>query len=116
MLLSLDSYEQTNSEVRDWVEGPFLASVPQVPTLRILLAGQKSPDPQNIQWSHCCEARDLYGVRDAADWLPVAQAMGCRIDVPDALSWLAGVCAAFEGNPSKIVKFLEPLSTQRGRP
>lgn len=112
-LLSLDTYEKATTEVKTWVESRFLPRVPRVPKLRVLVAGQEVPDAQNIEWSSYCEACDLFGISDAQQWLSVVNALDRRIDAPDPLSWLAGICYALKGRPKDIVQIIENLPHKR---
>lgn len=108
-LIALDTYEQAATEVKAWVDGPFLARVARLEKLRVLVAGQEVPEANNIEWGHCCETYSLFGVPEARHWLPVLQAMRRHIPFDDPLPWLAGVCAAFKGRPKDIRQFLEGL-------
>ena len=110
LLFAFDKFENATAETVEWVSGPLLSRVAESPKLRALIAGQKVPEVSNIEWSHCCsKPHKLYGVRDAVQWLPVVEAMGKEIPVPDPLSFLAGICYAHHGNPSEIMKLLDQL-------
>lgn len=109
VLFVMDTFEQATTEVTDWISGPFLARVEQVTQVRALVAGQKVPNAQNIEWGYCCTTHELFGVREAEHWMPVVQAMRRRIPVDPPLTWLAGVCHAYQGRPSEIMKVIEAL-------
>jgi energy-coupling factor transporter ATP-binding protein EcfA2 len=109
LLLAMDTYEQATTDVAHWVEGPFLSRTARTPRLRVLLAGQTVPDANNIEWGTQCHTHDLYGVHEAAHWLPVVEAMNRLIEVPDPLSWLAGICYALHGQPKDIMQVIENL-------
>lgn len=108
-LLAIDTYEDAIPDVQEWLAGPFLARAVTTPTLRVLIAGQTVPDTNNIEWGHCCAHHELFGVREAAHWLPVVEAMGRYIPVEDPLIWLSGVCYALKGAPKDIVQVIESL-------
>lgn len=114
MLMVFDTFEQANSEVAAWLEGPFLTRVEQTATLRVMIAGQKVPNRNNIEWGHCCDHHDLPGVPEAPHWLPVLQNMGRHVPNRNPEDWLAGVCAAFNGRPDSIMKVIEALPRQGG--
>ena len=109
VLFAFDAYELAATEAQDWINGPFLARVVQSDQIRTLIAGQRVPDVNNIEWGHCCAAHHLFGVPEAAHWLPVLKAMNRIIPVDDPGSWLAGVCHALQGRPKDIIQILEGL-------
>jgi hypothetical protein len=111
LLIIVDTFEQAGSALNDWFCGPFLARIPETPQARVLVAGQKIPEPNNIEWGDCCQHYQLLGVDDAQEWMPVVEAMNRYINVPnlDPMSWLAGVCHALEGRPDAIKKVIENL-------
>lgn len=108
-LIAIDTYESAIPEVRDWLAGPFLARTAVTPALRVLVAGQIVPDPQNIEWGSCCIHHELYGVPDARHWFPVIELMGRYIPVEHPEVWLAGVCHALKGAPKDIMQVIENL-------
>jgi hypothetical protein len=108
ILITFDTYERASTEVTDWIEGVFLTRVANVPQIRVLIAGQSVPDPL-LDWKHCVRTMPLMGIPEAADWLPVMQAMNRHFPKGDAIDCLRGVCLALEGNPSRIMKILETL-------
>jgi energy-coupling factor transporter ATP-binding protein EcfA2 len=102
-----DTFEQASTEVQDWVGGSFLARVERVHQVRILVAGQRVPDENNIDWGYCCTTHHLRGVPQAEHWLPIVEAMELRVPAPDPLSWLRGICGVLKGQPSEIMKYLK---------
>jgi hypothetical protein len=106
LLLMLDTFEQANQEVQDWIGGPLLGRAADTPALRLALAGQQLPEPR-LDWKHCCEVFELYGVREAVEWLPVVDNLGYRIPVEPTLTFLAGICHARNGNPGEIMKIIK---------
>ena len=116
LLLVMDTYEKANNDVRQWLDGPFLARVAQTPQVRTLVAGQEIPEPHNIEWGFCCQAQDLYGVREAQHWLPIVVAMDRVIEFEelDPHSWMAGICYALKGRPKDIMQVIENLPRRRG--
>jgi hypothetical protein len=116
VLMVLDTYEQATDAVTGWIDGPFLSRVAQARPLRVLLAGQKVPDINNIEWGHCCASHELLGVPDAEYWWPIVEAMNRRIDdVDDPKSWLVGVCHSFRGRPKEIMQIIEGLPHREGQ-
>lgn len=111
ILMLFDTYEKGNTEMQEWISGPLLSRVVHAENVRVVVAGQKVPDINNIEWKSCCCAHDLYGVKEAKHWMPVVKAMNRKIgkEVGDAETWLAGVCYALKGNPSEIIKAIEGL-------
>jgi energy-coupling factor transporter ATP-binding protein EcfA2 len=114
LLVALDTYEQANTEVAEWIAGPFLARVAESPPVRVLVAGQKVPDDNNIEWGRCCTLHELYGVPEAEHWLPVVEAMQRHIPFSDPLTWLAGVCHALKGDPREIMQVIQGLPRREG--
>ena len=111
-LLALDTYEQANTEVDHWLSQQLLPWVADTRYLRVLMMGQTVPE-LSADWQACCGRYELKGVREAAAWLPVAEAMG--YDVP-SLDYLAGVCAAFKGSPRQILQFIQTLPRRQMLP
>jgi energy-coupling factor transporter ATP-binding protein EcfA2 len=104
-----DTYEQATTEMKEWISGPFLARAAQVSVLRVVIAGQETPEARNIEWGHCCKECNLYGVREAKHWLPVVKEMGRYIPFGDPLTWLAGLCYGLNGNPHAIMQQIQTL-------
>jgi hypothetical protein len=113
LLLILDTYEDATSEVAAWIAGPFLARVARVEQVRVLLAGQKTPDHHNIEWGSCCQWRRLRGVPEPDHWLPIVQALNRDTGAYDPLSWLAGICHVLRGQPKLILEAISSLPERR---
>lgn len=109
VLMALDTYEQAPEETARWIGGPFLARAVQTESLRVLVAGQKVPDANTIEWGHCCTTYQLFGVPEARHWLPIVLAMNKEIPIRDPETWLAGVCYALHGNPNDIMQIISGL-------
>ncbi len=116
LLMVFDTYEQATAEIREWLDGPFLARVATVDRVRVVIAGQSVPDRHNIEWGNCCLEHRLYGVPEAAHWLPVIEALGLYIPNESPLNWLAGVCHALQGKPAAIAKVIEGLPLRKDLP
>lgn len=102
----MDTFEQATTEVSDWVAARFLERVAFSNQARVVLAGQKIPE-KSIDWHHCCESYELFGVKEAQHWLPVIESLGKRVPVENPESWLAGVCYALKGNPKEIMNLIK---------
>jgi hypothetical protein len=103
LLLLLDTFERASQEVQDWIGGPLLGRTADTGVLWVALAGQRVPEAR-IDWEHCCQVLDLYGVWEAEHWLPVVEALGHRVPVDPPLAYLAGICHAHEGHPGRILQ------------
>lgn len=108
-IVLFDTYEQATTEMKEWISGPFLARAAQVSTVRVVIAGQETPDARNIEWGHCCKECNLYGVREAKHWLPVVRELGYYIPFGDPETWLAGLCYGLNGNPHAIMQWIQTL-------
>jgi energy-coupling factor transporter ATP-binding protein EcfA2 len=104
-VLLLDVYEQANSEIKRWIDGDFLSCAADSQQMRVVIAGQKVP--QSFEWNHCCQIKELDGVHEAEEWLPVVKAMGRIVPSPTPIEFLRGLCIGLNGNPSTIVQFIE---------
>ena len=113
LLIIVDTFEKANSEVAEWICSSFLARVPDTPQLRVLIAGQKTPEQHNIEWGDCCQHHRLSGIKEAHEWIPVVEAMERHIDYHDPIVYLAGICHAFEGKPSEIIKAIERMPVKK---
>ena len=108
LLVIFDTFEKAGSDVINWFSGPFLSRVPDTPQIRVLIAGQKTPE-HTIVWDNCCKHYNLLGVSDANEWMPVVDAMERCINVENPIDWLAGVCYTTKGSPEAIIKIIETL-------
>lgn len=113
-LLAIDTYEQATTELDNWFNAQFLPWIADTDRVRVLVAGQKVPQISS-DFRHCASRYELKGIADAEAWLPIAQALGHEIP---SIDFLAGVCAAFQGNPSNILKFirLQPRTAVSAQP
>jgi len=105
----MDTFEQANNEMKEWVSGEFLTEVANSENLRVTVAGQSVPDVSRIEWSYCCQKWILDGVREAKHWLPVVETLGKTIPSVEPFGFLQGICSAFEGDPAKIIDFIKKL-------
>lgn len=103
-VLLFDVYEKANSEIKRWIDGDFLSCVTDSQQIRVVIAGQSVPD--SFEWKHCCELKELYGVHEAEEWLPVIKAKGRVIPAQNPIDYLAGICDALNGNPSAIIEII----------
>ncbi|MCP4701769.1 MAG: AAA family ATPase [Gammaproteobacteria bacterium] len=109
LLLILDTYEQAQNEVKQWISGPFLARTAEVHNVRVAAAGQEIPKT-SIEWKRCCAEYHLKGIHEAKHWLPVAQKMGCCAPPKqDLYSCIATACTIYQGHPANIMKFIKTL-------
>lgn len=109
LLLIFDTYEKALTSVQRWVEGPFLTRLADTLQLRILIAGQKVPDSNTIEWGHCCRAQVLTGVHEPEHWMPILTALNRRAPTPDSHGFIAGICHALSGRPDAIMQIIEGL-------
>ncbi|MDO9213713.1 MAG: hypothetical protein Q8Q54_02090 [Methylococcales bacterium] len=112
-ILLIDVYEKASSEIKLWIDGDLLNCAAKSGQLRVMIAGQNVPE--SLEWEHCCDFKELIGVHDAAEWIPVVGAMGRKAPEEPLLTYLAAGCSIFKGNPDKIVQWIKanfPVSTQ----
>ena len=106
-VVMIDTFEQADNEMEEWVSGEFLTRVVDSENLRVIVAGQTVPDQSRIEWGHCSQKWTLFGVKDAKHWLPVVEALGRKIPSDQPFSFLQGICFAFEGNPAAIMRIIQ---------
>lgn len=114
VLLVFDTYEQATEQMKAWMSGPLLSRVAETPPVRVVIAGQRVPDANNIEWGDCSRMRKLRGVPDVEHWLPLVESMKWQIDAEDARSYLKAMCEIFKGKPDDIMKFLTTLPRDGG--
>lgn len=108
VLFVFDTFEEAGEDTQNWISGPFLARVARSINLCAVVAGQIAPSENNIEWGRCCGGtRRLDGVFDAAHWMPIVDEMKRSIPQVPELVYLAGICHAHRGNPSKIKKEID---------
>jgi hypothetical protein len=113
VLMAFDTYEQATPDVQAWIQGPFLARVANLATLRVLVAGQQVPDPNNIEWGHCCTYHELHGVPEVTHWLPVVENLERTIPVDNPCEWLDVLCQALRGAPKEIMQVIKGLPLKK---
>lgn len=106
-MVMMDSFEQANDEMKEWVSGEFLTEVANSENLRVTVAGQTVPDESRIEWAYCCQKWTLYGVKEAEHWMKLVNELGRVVPSEQPLGVLQGLCIAFEGHPAKIMKTIE---------
>lgn len=106
-MVMMDSFEQANNEIKEWVSGDFLTEVANSENLRVTVAGQTVPDESRIEWAYCCQKYPLYGVKEAKHWLPVVEALGKKIPSDEPFGFLQGICFILDGNPAKIIETIK---------
>jgi len=106
LVMVFDTYEHAPSEVKNWLSGPFLYRTTECAAVRVAIAGQSVPDA-GIEWNHCHVIHELFGVRDAREWLPVIAALGKKVPVEPAEVWLGGICYSLKGNPAAIMEVIK---------
>jgi hypothetical protein len=112
VLILFDTFEHAPSEVQEWLGGPFLARAAHTTAVRVVIAGQKVPNSNAIDWGYCCAPHDLRGVRDARYWLPVVREMQRRIPKPPEETYMAAICNVLQGNPLSIMNWIEALARE----
>lgn len=112
VLFVFDTYENSNSEVQEWISGPFLSRAARSSKVRILIAGQKLPSENNIEWGSYCVCHSLPGVINANHWLPVIEELKRSIPGGSDGLWLKGVCDALQGHPKNIMQVIKGLPVQ----
>jgi energy-coupling factor transporter ATP-binding protein EcfA2 len=110
LLLAIDTYEQSSSEFDEWFRDEFLYAVAGSTKLRVLIGGQTIPEPMS-DWLSCASVHELQGVTDAKEWLVWGELHGIQIP---SLEYMAGICKALEGQPSKIIQILKTLPQSAG--
>jgi hypothetical protein len=109
LVIAFDTFELAGSEVRNWLNSSFLSRAAFCTKVRVTIAGQQVPEPGIESWGQCHELYELFGVRDAREWMPVVEALGKQVPAANPLDWMAGTCNALKGNPSEIIKIIEAL-------
>ena len=107
ILLAMDTYEQAATEMKEWVSGPFLYRAAYCNNIRVVIAGREVPESNNIEWGHCCDLHELYGVMEAEHWLPVVENLGRMIPKEPQLTYLEGICDALSGRPDAMMKIIQ---------
>ena len=106
-VLLLDVYDKNKTpiETQEWISNDLLSCTAYSEKMRVVIAGQDAPE--NINWEHRCEIKELDGVHEAEAWLEFAKERGFAVPSPSPIELLRGFCIALNGNPSAIMKFIE---------
>lgn len=109
LIVAFDTYELAITEVKNWISGSFLSRSANCSTLRVAIAGQDVPEPGIEAWGQCYALHELFGVREAKEWMPVVEALGKVIPAENPLDWMAGTCNALKGKPKEIMEIIKTL-------
>jgi hypothetical protein len=104
-VLFIDVYEKASSEIEQWVNADLLNCVAKFKKMRVVIAGKSLPE--NSEWEHFCEIKELDGVHEAEEWLPVIKAMGRVIPSSSPIEFLRAACLISKGRPNDIVNFIK---------
>lgn len=115
-VMVFDNFESATSEVSEWLTGTFLPRTVYCNNLRVVIAGQTVPEPGIEDWSEYHALHELYGVKDARDWMPVVTALGKVIPSSHPIEWMAGTCNALKGRPAEIMAVIEALPNAEDLP
>lgn len=113
LLFMFDSYEKATTMVRRWLDGPFLIRASDLPHVRVLVAGQKVPNWNNIEWGKLVRKRHLTGVREVDQWMHVFEALERMVDFASPHDFLATLCYHCKGQPDVIRQAIEGLPSRR---
>jgi len=108
LVMVFDTYEEAPTDVKNWLSGPFLSRIADRNAVRVVIAGQCVPDA-GIEWNQCHSLYELFGVREASEWLPVVNKLGKKVPLEPAEVWLDAICHALGGRPSEIMKIVKAL-------
>jgi hypothetical protein len=102
-IIFIDTYEKANTEIQSWIKGDLLNCVKIENKLRVVIAGQNVPEISH-EWKRYSILKELHGVHEAEEWLPVIDAK--RKKSPPS-EFLKSFCAFANGNPSKMLEYIE---------
>lgn len=107
IFLAFDSYEDTGSEVRLWLETEFLPAFVDTADVVIVISGRQVPDKSNWEWIMHFHLDGL----EPRCWREYAQLCGLRAsyEATDLLHEL------HDGKPLEMVKSIDSLVIKRGR-
>jgi hypothetical protein len=81
VVLLLDTFEKTVTELQDWINRELLKVVSRRLTrLIVVIAGQEVPNRQNSVWDDCCQYCCLDPIEDEESWYTFAQDKGLPLD------------------------------------
>lgn len=106
-VVMMDTFEQANKEIKEWVSGEFLKKVANSENLRVTVAGQSVPDDSRIEWAYCCQKWTLKGVKETEDWMKLVNELGRKVPDDNPSSFLRGICTGLNGNPKQIMEIIE---------
>lgn len=111
LLLVLDTYEIATSDVQQWLSGPFLVRAAKTIQVRVLIAGQSTPNllEHDFEWGYCCQAQEMHGVHEAEHWLPIVHHFYPHVPHEMAMFLLRTVCRANQGRPEAIMKVIQAV-------
>jgi hypothetical protein len=81
VVLLLDTFEKTVTELQDWINRELLKVVSRrLSRLIVVIAGQEVPDPKNSTWDDCCQHYCLDPIKDEESWYAFAREVGLRLN------------------------------------
>lgn len=113
-LILLDTYEKlvdVNKELAEWIEHQLLAEVEQCAKLRVLIGGQKVPDPIQALWRECADTMTLDRIDDKETWKEWIQQKNPDVDEKH----VEGIVLGLEGVPGNISTALSACAKKLSR-
>lgn len=105
LLLIFDTYQQVAADITDWIEGQFLRRAEHCPGLRVLIAGQQTPDPTHFPWNRVALKQPLYPIREKHHWLEyVVRVLRCPQISEDHIEALLHVSQGDPGQTSGLLR------------
>ncbi|MBW4645475.1 MAG: hypothetical protein KME23_21220 [Goleter apudmare HA4340-LM2] len=105
IVILFDTFEQSNTEVRRWLSGDFLAAVANSDNLQVVIAGESVPE-RSSEWAKKSHKFHLGKIDDAQAWYEFTQEMGLNLSQETVTAFVT----VFRGNPQNLKFAFEVLN------
>lgn len=114
VVLLLDTFEKTVTELQDWINRELLKVVSRrLSRLIVVIAGQEVPEPKNSTWDDCCQHYCLDPIEDEESWYTFARDKGLSLDRSAIETTISNLKTYSLLAPLMVSIALESLAKQR---
>lgn len=113
VILIVDQYNLTGDkptvgpDLQTWMQAFFLPEVCRLPRLRVIVAGQHTPDAAS-PWKRSCSQVELKPIDDPYAWMDLVHSLHGAV----TLEQVRAFCVAMRGHPLNIATHLTLLCTE----
>jgi hypothetical protein len=104
-----DTFNDPTTQLASWINDNFLVVIPQSPNLRVVIAGQHTPE-RNAAWENYCHRCELGEIKETEAWYQFTQEIGLNLEENIVRAFID----ANKGNPKIISESFQNLKLIEG--